>query len=158
MVFDSHGQNRKLNMTSLIKTTLSAIALAGAMTLPMAAHAAPAHAQTVAAQATAQPFVKKKKKIKGAWSVVQENGKTLIRFSDDFKTKNGPDLKVFLSPQSIADVTGETALEGAVLLGLLKSTKGAQDYVLPEGVSLSDFSSVLIHCEAYTILWGGGQL
>ena len=158
MVFDSHGQNRKLNMTSLIKTTLSAIALAGAMTLPMAAHAAPAHAQTVAAQATAQPFVKKKKKIKGAWSVVQENGKTLIRFSDDFKTKNGPDLKVFLSPQSIADVTGETALEGAVLLGLLKSTKGAQDYVLPEGVSLSNFSSVLIHCEAYAILWGGGQL
>ena len=158
MVFDSHGQNRKLNMTSLIKTTLSAIALAGAMTLPMAAHVAPAHAQTVAAQATAQPFVKKKKKIKGAWSVVQENGKTLIRFSDDFKTKNGPDLKVFLSPQSIADVTGETALEGAVLVGLLKSTKGAQDYVLPEGVSLSDFSSVLIHCEAYTVLWGGGQL
>ena len=158
MVFDSHGQNRKLNMTSLIKTTLSAIALAGAMTLPMAAHAAPAQAQTVAAQATAQPFVKKKKKIKGAWSVVQENGQTLIRFSDDFKTKNGPDLKVFLSPQSIADVTGETALEGAVLLGLLKSTKGAQDYVLPEGVSLSNFSSVLIHCEAYTILWGGGQL
>lgn len=145
-------------MRSLIKTTLSAIALTGLMTLPMAAHAAPNQAEAVATTNVAQPFVKKKKKIKGAWRVVQENGQTLIRFSDDFKTKNGPDLKVFLSPQSIADVTGKTALDGAVLLGLLKSTKGAQDYVLPEGVSLSDFSSVLIHCEAYTVLWGGGQL
>ena len=145
-------------MTSLIRTTLSAIVLAGTMTLPMAAHATPNQAEAVATTYAAQPFVKKKKKIKGAWSVVQENGQTLIRFSDDFKTKKGPDLKVFLSPQSITDVTGKTALEGAVLVGPLKSNKGAQDYVLPEGVSLSDFSSVLIHCEAYTILWGGGQL
>ena len=154
----TQAQNRKLNMRSLIKTTLSAIALTGFMALPMAAHAAPNQAEAAATTYTAQPFVKKKKKIKGAWRVVQENGQTLIRFSDDFKTKNGPDLKVFLSPQSIADVTGKTALDGAVLLGLLKSTKGAQDYVLPEGVSLGDFSSVLIHCEAYTVLWGGGQL
>ena len=107
-------------MRSLIKTTLSAIALTGLMTLPMAAHAAPNQAEAAATTYTAQPFVKKKKKIKGAWSVVQENGQTLIRFSDDFKTKNGPDLKVFLSPQSIADVTGKTALDGAVFIGPFK--------------------------------------
>ena len=56
-------------MRSLIKTTLSAIALVGVMTLPMAAHAAPNQAEAVATTYTSQPFVKKKKKIKGAWSV-----------------------------------------------------------------------------------------
>ena len=118
-------------MRSLIKTTLSAIALTGFMTLPMAAHAAPNQAEAVATTYTSQPFVKKKKKIKGAWSVVQENGQTLIRFSDDFKTKNGPDLKVFLSPQSIADVTGKTALDGACLLYTSPSPRDRQKSRMP---------------------------
>ena len=89
---------------------------------------------------------------------MKENGQTIVRFSDDFKTKNGPDLKIFLSPQSIEQVNGETAIDGAVLLGELKSKKGSQDYVVLAGVNLADFSSVLIHCEAYSILWGGGAL
>lgn len=89
---------------------------------------------------------------------MQEGGKTIIRFSDDFKTKKGPDLKIFLSPQTVGEVTGKTALDGAVTLGVLKSNKGTQDYVVPNGVSLANFSSVLIHCEAYSVLWGGGRL
>ena len=103
-------------------------------------------------------FVKKKKSIKGNWAVVQENGQTLIRFSNDFKTKNGPDLKIFLSPQSIQAVNGKSATAGSVNLGVLKSTKGTQDYLVPAGVNLSNFKSVLVHCEAYSILWGGGAL
>jgi len=103
-------------------------------------------------------FIKKRKSIKGSWSVVQENGQTIIRFADDFKTKNGPDLKIFLSPQTIQAVNGKTATAGSVNLGVLKSTKGTQDYVVPAGVNLENFNSVLVHCEAYSILWGGGAL
>jgi len=103
-------------------------------------------------------FVKKKKSIKGNWSVVQENGQTIIRFANDFKTKNGPDLKIFLSPQTIQSVNGKTATTGSVNLGVLKSTSGTQDYLVPAGVNLADFNSVLVHCEAYSILWGGGAL
>jgi len=103
-------------------------------------------------------FVKKKKSISGNWSVVQENGQTIIRFADDFKTKKGPDLKIFLSPQTLQDVNGKTATSGAINLGVLKSTKGTQDYLVPAGVDLSNFNSVLVHCEAYSILWGGGAL
>jgi len=127
-----------------------------------------AQAQTPAAPTTitqvaqvnlpAGDFIKKKKSIKGNWSVVQENGQTIIRFADDFKTKNGPDLKIFLSPQTIQAVNGKTATAGSVNLGVLKSTNGTQDYVLPAGVNLADFNSVLVHCEAYSILWGGGAL
>lgn len=148
-------------MSLLKKTTLAALAFVGMVSAPLAANAAPAYTDKAAASAPAtigQVFTKKKYKIKGDWQVVQEGGKTIIRFSDDFKTKNGPDLKVFLSPQRVADVTGKTALEGAVTLGALKSNKGTQDYVIPNGVSLANFSSVLIHCEAYSVLWGGGRL
>lgn len=107
---------------------------------------------------TDQAFVEKQYDIRGSWSVVEENGQTLIRFSDDFKTKKGPDLKVFLSPTAIDAVDGGNATDGSVLLGELISTKGGQDYVLPEGVSLEDFKSVLVHCEEFSVLWGGGAL
>ena len=126
-----------------------------------------AQAQTPAPTATHQvaqasvpsgDFIKKKKSINGSWSVVQENGQTIIRFANDFKTKNGPDLKIFLSPQTIQSVNGKTATAGSLNLGVLKSTKGTQDYVVPAGVNLADFNSVLVHCEAYSILWGGGAL
>lgn len=148
-------------MTLLIRSAFAALAFSGAAALPLTAQAAPANTEIITASIPAysgQSFVKKRYKIKGDWRVVQEGGKTLIRFSDNFKTKNGPDLKVFLSPQSIGGITGQTALEGAVTLGVLKSNRGTQDYVVPNGVSLSNFSSVLIHCEAYSVLWGGGSL
>ena len=121
---------------------------------------APAIAQTVAASAASQnqAFFKKKYKIKGTWSLTQRDGQSFIVFSDDFKTKNGPDLKIFLSPKSTADVNGKNAVEGSINLGVLKSNKGAQEYAIPAGTDLSTFSTVLVHCEAYSILWGGGAL
>jgi len=145
---------------TLLKTTATALTMASVFTVSFAqtVYAAPSHATTAVAAGLNQDFIKKKYNIKGQWKVVQKNGQTIIRFSDDFKTKNGPDLKVFLSPQSVGDVTGKTALQGAVTLGVLKSNKGTQDYIIPKGVSLANFSSVLIHCEAYSVLWGGGRL
>ena len=117
--------------------------------------------ETVQLAEKAQPrgaFVRKQKSISGDWSVVTVDGQTVIRFYDNFRARSGPDLKVFLSPQSVDQVSGKTATNGAVLLGKLKSTKGTQDYVVPEGVTITNFGSVLVHCEAYSVLWGGGAL
>lgn len=105
-----------------------------------------------------QSFFKKKYTIKGTWSLVERNGKSFIVFSDDFKTKNGPDLKIFLSPTSADDVNGKNAIDGAINIGALSRNKGAQEYEIPAGTDLSKFSTVLVHCEAYSILWGGGAL
>lgn len=117
---------------------------------------APAHAE---AAAVAGGFVKKDIRIDGGWEIVtQADGRRVLRFDEAFSTRNGPDLKVFLSPTPIADVTGRTAVEGAVLLGVLKSNKGAQEYDIPADLDLAGFSSVLVHCEAYSKLWGGGAL
>ena len=103
-------------------------------------------------------FIKKKKKLKGGWEVVQRDGNTYIKFADDFSASKGPDLKVFLSPLSVADATGKTAAEGALNIGELQKTKGAQEYLVPAEVNIADYSSVLVHCEKFSVLWGGGDL
>jgi len=136
-----------------------AVSLSGAAAFSPAAFAETATASvTVGAELPSGTFIKKKKKLKGAWEVVQRGDKTFIVFGDDFRAANGPDLKIFLSPQTVSDVTGKTAVTGALNIGELKNTKGTQEYEVPAGVNLADYSSVLVHCEAYSILWGGGDL
>jgi hypothetical protein len=146
-------------MKKFLHSTILAIAVLGttAGTISVSAFAqSPAAVEQV--QDLTKPFTKKKYKIKGSWSLIQRDGQNIIKFSDDFKTKNGPDLKIFLSPQSIEQASGKTAVNDAINLGELKSNKGAQEYVIPAGTDLSLFNSVLVHCEAYSVLWGGGAL
>lgn len=146
-------------------TRLSSLAVALAVSLSGIAACAPAAlaeaetaSVTIAAELPSGTFIKKKKKLKGAWEVVQRGDKTFIVFADDFRAAKGPDLKIFLSPKSVSDVNGDTAVNGSLRIGELKATKGAQEYEVPAGVNLSDYSSVLVHCEAYSVHWGGGDL
>jgi len=103
-------------------------------------------------------FVKKRYTIKGTWNVTEENGQNVIRFNDDFKTKGGPDLKVYLSPNSVSNLNSKSVEGSSLKLSVLKSNKGAQSYIIPAGVNLSDYKSVVIHCEAFSVLWGGFDL
>lgn len=103
-------------------------------------------------------WVDKKYSISGGWSIEKQGDQHVIKFSDDFKTKGGPDLKVFLSPQTIEDVTGKTATLDSIMIAILRQTSGAQEYVLPATIDVSQFKSLLIHCEAYSVLWGGANL
>ena len=152
----------KTGLLSFALYTLSAVSIVASQTgMAHAETAAPAavHAVAQTAQVKAQgDFIRKAKKLKGSYSIVEENGQTIIRFADNFKTVNGPDLKVFLSPQTVEGAKGSTATQDAVLLGFIKSETGTQDYIVPAGVSLANFNSVLIHCEAFSVLWGGGNI
>lgn len=118
----------------------------------------PAPVAAAAAELPSGTFIRKSKRLEGNWQVLQRDGQTVIRFADDFRAANGPDLKIFLSPKTVATVTGTTAVDGSLLLGELKSTRGAQEYIVPAGVSLDDYASVLVHCEEFAVLWGGGDL
>jgi len=90
-----------------------------------------------------------------AWTVADVDGKQVIRFNNDFKTKKGPDLKLFLSKKPIAELTKRPTFIAPKSLGLIDGIKGRQEYIVPDGVNLDDFESILIHCEKYNILWGG---
>jgi len=59
---------------------------------------------------------------------------------------------------SATEVKNKTAVPGSLLIAPLKSNKGAQSYVIPAGTDLSQYKSVIIHCEAYTKLWSASDL
>jgi len=141
------------NRTSLL--LVLAFAVSGPIVTGM-----PAYTQSSATTADGQyqAFFNKKYKLNGSWSLVHRGDKTFVKFSDNFRTKNGPDLKVFLSPISAEEANGRNAVAGSLKLGVLKNNKGGQEYEIPAGTDLSKYSTILVHCEAYSVLWGGGAL
>ncbi len=96
--------------------------------------------------------------IKGTWSIVTEGDTSYVVLSDDFRTRNAPDLKIFFSPLAASDLTDDNATEGSILVSQLESNKGGQRYAIPEGVDLSTFNSIIIHCERFSKLWGSSSL
>ena len=102
-------------------------------------------------------WTKKANTVNGNWSIASKGGKKQLSLKG-FKTATAPDLKIFLSPHSVAGVTSKNALQGAILVAKLKSSKGDQTYSLPSGIDLSKYQSVIIHCEKYSKLWGAGKL
>ena len=81
-----------------------------------------------------------------------------IILDDDFATKKAPDLKIFLSRESLDVLTSKNALENAVFVAELKSNKGSQSYEINKDIDLSVYQTIIIHCEKYSVLWGGAPL
>ena len=146
----------KTGVASLV--IYAAASTAAIFTTNLAQAEEPVVAVAMADKAQSGSFQRSSFNIHGNWQIVKENGQTIFRLSDNFKTKNGPDLKLFLSRKSVNQVTGKTATDNAVKLSVLKSSKGSQDYIIPANIDLAQFSSILIHCEAYSKLWGGANL
>ena len=113
------------------------------------------YSQQVAYQSN---FESKKYKVEGSYQIVKIETGYALRLSEDFDTKSGPDLKIFLSPLSKNQLTGRNATEGAIQIALLKSTDGEQQFDIPAHVDLTTFRSVAIHCEKYSVLWGVAPL
>ena len=132
----------------------ASISALGFTTMPCAAQQAEDTVIASVSKASGD-FIKRRYSIKGQWEISIEDGKTVIRFSDNFKTKNGPDLKLFLSMKNMDTVEAEAAQDNAQKIAVLKSSKGSQAYILPDGINIWNYKSVLIHCEAYSVLWGG---
>jgi len=94
----------------------------------------------------------------GTWRIVEEDGERRIELSEAFKTRSAPDLKLFLSPKPLDDLTGENAKDGAHRIAQLTSNEGAQTYRIDASVDLSAYRTVIIHCERYSKLWAGSAL
>jgi len=100
-------------------------------------------------------WVKKNYTVSGNWSVETEGSKTYLVLHSNFKTSKGPDLKLFLTKKSVSSIgKSETIEKHGLLLGELKSFKGEQRYLIPNNISISEFKSLVVHCEKYTKVWG----
>lgn len=103
-------------------------------------------------------WTKKSFSVKGTWQLVERGGQHVVVLDDAFSTKKAPDLKLFLSPRPLADVGNRNATDGSVLIAPLDSHKGAQEYVVPADTDLSQFKTLVIHCEKFSKLWAGSTL
>ncbi len=79
------------------------------------------------------------------------DGSHLLRF-ENFRVTNGPALVVLLAehpdPQSATDVKA-----GSVRLGKLKGNVGSQNYAIPADVDVATYSSAVIWCELFDVLF-----
>ena len=97
-------------------------------------------------------------KVKGTWTIEERADGNYLVLSDDFKTKNAPDLKFFVSNAGYESLNGSNATNGAVEIAKLSKNKGAQSYKIPSNVNLSDYKSLVLHCEQYSKLWASTPL
>ena len=83
-------------------------------------------------------------------------GNYLVTLSEDFAISNGPDLYVVLSPA--ANPMSGTAVGEYLKLDDLQSTNGSQSYAVPPGTDVSAFQSVVIYCEAFSVVFSSAPL
>ena len=141
--------NRRSSVRTTIRISLSLLALA------LLLGPATADADSKAAKGE---WKKKTYDVSGSWEIVRESGVRYLQFSSDFKTKSGPDLKVFLSPKSLRDLKSSNATNGSLRLGVLAKHEGKQRISIAEDVDLAKYGSVAIHCEKYSVLFAASAL
>lgn len=99
-----------------------------------------------------------KPSLEGDWQIVEDNGAYFIELSENFRAKQGPDVKIFLSPTPAAEVTGRNAVDGSVLIKQISDFDGSARISIPAGIDVGQFQSLVFHCEAYSKLWGSSTL
>ncbi|MGQ7848319.1 DM13 domain-containing protein [Granulosicoccus sp. 3-233] len=86
----------------------------------------------------------------GSVTVVQTEAGHVIELGEDFSFDGAPDPKIALGKDGKYDP--------GTLIRLLKSNSGAQSYVVPESIDVSDYNEVYIWCEKYSVGLGVASL
>jgi len=74
-----------------------------------------------------------------------------LMFSSDFSLTDGPGLNVYLSD-------AEFVTQNAIDLGSFISPIGAQNYGIPNGVSLDDYTHVVVYCVPFSVIFAYAEL
>jgi hypothetical protein len=75
-----------------------------------------------------------------------------VFLESDFEVGPGPAFHVYLVPKASIRSSSDLKEVMFVDLGGLRSFKGSQRYSIPAGVKLSDYQSVIIWCERFSVL------
>ncbi|WP_346927518.1 DM13 domain-containing protein [uncultured Arthrobacter sp.] len=97
----------------------------------------------------------------GAVKIIElPDGSRILRF-EGLDTSDGPDLRVWLSDAPVIEGPAGWYLfdDGAHLdLGALKANKGDQNYEIPPGTNLANYSSVSIWCARFAVSFAAAEL
>lgn len=88
------------------------------------------------------------------------DGQNVLRLKN-LDTSNGPDLKVWLSKAPVIEGSDGWYVFGDydhVDLGPLKGNVGDQNYPIPAKVDPSEYSSVVIWCDRFSVSFGAAEL
>ena len=85
------------------------------------------------------------------------DGSHLLRL-EEFKTTNGPELHVILTPHQNPKTRGDVKAPGYVDLGKLKGNIGNQNYPIPDNVDVSIQGSVVIYCKPFHVIFSVAAL
>lgn len=85
-------------------------------------------------------------KAEGAAKLIKAGDKYFVRFEDDFKVTNGPDLFVYFGKN------GSYAKEARI--STLKGNVGGQNYEVPADINPLDYSEVWVWCRAFSVPFG----
>ncbi|MFN3744260.1 MAG: DM13 domain-containing protein [Hyphomicrobiaceae bacterium] len=75
-----------------------------------------------------------------------------VYLEESFEVGPGPKYHVYLVPKPQFRRSGDLKGQMFVDLGRLRSFKGSQRYAIPTGVDISKYASVIIWCEAFSVL------
>lgn len=89
-------------------------------------------------------------------TVLTDGVQRFLRF-EDFSTDNGPDLNVYLSPAP-TDAPASQFDDDFIDLGDLKGNIGSQNYEIPADVDLDFYSTVVIWCVRFSVIFGAAEL
>lgn len=90
----------------------------------------------------------------GTASIYVQDGRYVLRFEDDTDIQNGPDLYVWLTP----DTDFGDPAEGYLDLGKLKGNVGGQNYELPPEFDPNLHRHVLIWCLRFTVPFAAAEM
>lgn len=85
----------------------------------------------------------------GTVRVVKNGDETIVRY-ENYKTINGPDLRVYLA----TDLKATSYVD----LGKIKGTEGNINYTVPADVNVVDYRYVLTWCEDFSVLFNSADL
>ncbi|MBT2455972.1 DM13 domain-containing protein [Streptomyces sp. ISL-86] len=97
----------------------------------------------------------------GTAKVIRLGGGSYTLRLEDLDTSNGPDLRVLLTDAPVKEgVDGWRVFDDGkyVSLGKLKGNKGDQNYEIPAGLNLSEYTSVSIWCDRFDVSFGAAPL
>lgn len=86
------------------------------------------------------------------------DNRRILRF-ENFRSTNGPDLRVVLSASEEPLTRAEVELNNLDLdLGALKGNVGNQNYEIPAEVNLSQYRSIVIYCRTFNVVFSSAPI
>jgi len=107
------------------------------------------------------PFKGAKEGIWGEGSAsvtMSSDGSYKLQLSEDFSVRPGPDLEVVLVKAPNINGAEDLMASEYISIAQLEKSDGSQTYQLPDGLDPSQFGSVVIYCEEYTVLFSSASL